>query len=61
MLSQQRDELLYRNSRTAENRAQSAAIQFFVIRDYNLAKRLVAAKYHVNGKWRSLGLGHRRG
>ena len=47
MLSQQRNELVHRNSRTAEDRSQGAAIQFFVIRDHDLGKRQVPAKYHV--------------
>lgn len=45
--SQPRNELLHRNSRTAQDCSQRAAIQFFVIRNYDVAKRLVAAKYHV--------------
>ena len=46
-LSQQCNELFYGNSRAAEDRTQGAAIQFFVVRDYDLGKWLVAAKYHV--------------
>lgn len=35
------------NSAATKDRSQRAAIQFFVIRDFNLGKRLVAAKHHV--------------
>ena len=47
MLSQQRNELLCRNSGATKDRSQGAAIQFFVIRDYDLGKRLIAAKHRV--------------
>ena len=47
MSSQQRDEFLYRNPRSPKDRSQGTAIQFFVIRDHYLSKRLIASKHHV--------------
>ena len=45
--SQQGNKLVYVNCGSAKDSPQGTTIQFFVIRDYHLGVRLVAAKYHV--------------